>query len=77
MEILLNGMAVEIEDELIEEMKALPRFSGKTVEELLQQFFRWCSENPDLVEEALRRGQKEEQEANKTKANDKEEISHG
>lgn len=63
MEILLNGMTVEIEDELIEEMKALPESYGKTVEELLQQFFRWCAENPDL--------------AGKANTNDKEEISHG
>lgn len=73
MEILLNGMAVEIEDERLEQAKALlgPTMTG---EELLQQFARWCGENPDLAEEALRRWQKEEQEADKTK---QEEISHG
>ena len=78
MEIRLNGMAVEIEDELLAQAKALLG-PTMTVEELLRQFFHWCGEHPDLAEETLRRWQKEEQEAEKTKTNnmDKEDISHG
>lgn len=67
MEIHVNEMTVEIEDELLEQAKALLEPEGMTVEELLRQFIRWCGENPDLAEETLRRWQKEEQEAGKTK----------
>ena len=77
MDIHVNEMTVEIEDELLEQAKALLEPEGMTVEELLQQFICWCGENPDLAEEALRRWQKEEQEAEKAKMNGKEEISHG
>lgn len=79
MEIHVNEVTVEIEDKLLEQAKALLEPEGMTVEELLRQFIRWCAENPDLAEETLRRWQKEEQEAEKTKTNnmDKEDISHG
>lgn len=79
MEIHVNEVTVEIEDKLLEQAKALLEPEGMTVEELLRQFIRWCGENPDLAEETLRRWQKEEQEADKTKTNnmDKEDISHG
>ena len=75
----MNEVTVEIEDKLLEQAKALLEPEGMTVEELLRQFIRWCAENPDLAEETLRRWQKEEQEAEKTKTNnmDKEDISHG
>lgn len=76
MEIHVNEMTVEIEDELLEQAKALLG-PTMTVEELLQRFVRWCGENPDLAEETLRHWQKEEQEAEKAKMNGKEEISHG
>ncbi|MBP3521899.1 MAG: hypothetical protein J6J87_11230 [Oscillospiraceae bacterium] len=79
MEIHVNEVTVEIEDKLLEQAKALLEPEGMTVEELLRQFIRWCAENPDLAEETLRRWQKEEQKAEKTKTNnmDKEDISHG
>ena len=79
MEIHVSEVTVEIEDKLLEQAKALLEPEGMTVEELLRQFIRWCAENPDLAEETLRRWQKEEQEAEKTKTNnmDKEDISHG
>ena len=79
MEIHVNEITVEIEDELLEQAKALLG-PTMTVEELLQQFIHWCAENPELAEETLRRWQKEEQEADRAKndtKDSKEEPSHG
>ena len=64
-DIKMEDVLLELDDQILPELEKLLPSLGMTLEELVQFFYRWCTENPKLAEESLLQWQ-EEQKHDKT-----------
>lgn len=73
-DVKMEDVLLELDDQIPPELEKLLPSLGMTLEELVQSFYRWCSENPKLAEESLLQWQEEQKH---DKAEDREGHDNG
>lgn len=65
-DVKMEDVLLELDDQVLPELEKLLPSLGMTLEELVQFFYRWCTENPKLAEESLLQWQEKQQKHDKT-----------